>query len=328
LSSQLVLEEQDSLHLARPGSVAPLNASRLLVTDQFYQRGIVYDSLGRALEVVGRDGRGPGEFKSIGAAVAIDDSTVVIFDDSQRLAQIFDTRTWRVRDRRPYLGTAYSPRAGGDHVWFGSSDAATGSLAKRIDLHGDSVRQIGQQPEGFRSLAALAGTHTLTSLALVQDAVLIGVSGLDSLYLHDARGGERQRAAWLPAIRRRQLPAEMDRLRREFDTPRPPDQIFALSSFLLGLQPLSSGDILVLHMDQDRVGQGIVSRPFVSLVSGDLRRACLDTPVPIQSESRIAAGFDGDNLLLLAQSSATGTIRTELFRFRISDAGCDWKALR
>ncbi len=299
----------------------------LAITDQFHQRVLLFDSLGRLTHTVGNKGSGPGEFQMIGEPIFLDSGTLAVFDDSRRVAQIFSIDTGRMLGAFSTGPSTHSSILAGDTLFFGSSNVEAGTLAARRTVGDSGLWLFGSRPSAYDAFPALSGTYGQISLTRGLDGIVLGVPGLDSIYLHSSVDGARLGQAWIPAVRRRPAATSVEELHKIFGVPRDPAEMWRSTSFLMGIHALSSGEILVLHMDQDLSGRAITSLPFVSLLSADLRRACLDTPIPVKSDSRIVYGFHGDDLLLLTQESGQGTIVTQIHRYRVSNDRCTWQPL-
>lgn len=332
------LQETESLFVSQLGEVGITRSGGIVVGDALAQRAIQFNSKGQPVRVFGRKGRGPGEFRMMGEPVPLGDSLVAIPDDALRRLQFFDLKSGEYRRVISDLPGVRGIIARNDAVWLttiGPEHAATPDDAAvqpasvaRINLATGEIRFGGALPVAFTMLAPLGGTHHISPLTLTPEGVLVGVSGLDSLVLHSPTDLTVLRAVRLPAVRRRQVGPDITDLRTAFDGGRPPADSWKRASFLVGLHAMPGGEIVVLHMDQDLVGQGIVSHPFVSLVSSDLTRACVDTPVPLSSDARIAFAFGSDQLVLLTQEGRDQGVRTIAHLFTVSDADCTWIPLR
>lgn len=324
---QWSLQETDSIHLARPGQMAASAHLDLAITDQFHQRVLFFDSLGRLTKTVGNKGSGPGEFRMIGEPIFLDSGTLAVFDDSRRVAQIFSIDTGRMMGAFPTGPSAHSSILAGDTLFFGSTNVEAGTLAARRTLGDSGLWLFGSRPSAYDAFPALGGIYGLISLTRGRDGIVLGVPGLDSIYLLSSVDGARLGQAWIPAVRRRPAATSVEELHKIFGVPRDPTEIWQATSFLMGMHTLSTGETLVLHMDQDLQGQAISSRPFVSLISADLRRACLDTLIPLESDSRIVHAFHGDDVLFLTQTADQGPVLTQVHRYRVSSDGCTWRDL-
>src|SRR5690606_17675288 len=104
-------------------------------------------------------------------------------------------------------------------------------------------------------------------LAVGPELIVLGVSGLDSVYVYARADHSRVAHVWLPAVHRRPAPRSLEALREEFGRPRDPAELWQAASFLLGIHVLSSGEIAILHLDQSLTGQAISSTAFLTLIS-------------------------------------------------------------
>ena len=329
----VVLQENDSLFISRPSQMGITRGGGIVVGDAFAQHAIWFDSAGRPTRIFGRKGSGPGEFRMMGEPVPLGDSLLVIPDDALRRLQLFHVRSGKVQREISDMPRVRGMTVQDSVVWFTtfvSADStdrdASGPPATlgQLDLTTGGMRLGGALPVAFIMFPALGGTHSISPLTVTDTGVLVGVSGLDSLILHSATDLTVLRAVRLPAVRRRQVDPDITELRKAFDGQRPPAESWKSASFLVGLHALASGEIVVLHMDQDLVGQSIVSRPFVSLVSADLTRACVDTPVLLPSDARIAFALGYNRVVLLTQEARGDRVQATAHVFTVSSAGCTW----
>lgn len=333
----IVLQETESLFVSQPDEVGITRGGDIVVGDASAQRVIQFDSGGRWIRVFGRKGRGPGEFSMMGKPVPLDNGLLGISDEALRRLQLFDLQTGELRRVISNLPTVRGIKAAGDVVWFttmvsgDSTDGGTSTIPPRtlarLDLASGGMRFGGSLPVAFTLLEPLAGPHWTSPLTVTHDGILVGVSGLDSLILYSTTDLKVLRSVRLPAVRRRQADPDITELRKAFDGQRPPAESWKSASFLVGLHALASGEIVVLHMDQDLVGQSIVSRPFVSLVSADLTSACVDTPVPLPSDARIASALGYNRIVLLTQEARGDRVQATAHVFTVSSTGCTWIAL-
>jgi hypothetical protein len=101
--------ELDSAELLQPRDVAIAEDGSVLVVDSRPTVIKVYDANGRHLRTIGREGSGPGEFRS--AYIAVRGDTVVAQDAQNARATSFDWRTGAMLSERRTACCYYSPIA-------------------------------------------------------------------------------------------------------------------------------------------------------------------------------------------------------------------------
>lgn len=85
-----VLEGDEACQLSQVGGAVRLSDGRLVVANGGSHELRFFDSAGRHLTTVGRQGGGPGEFEQLGTLLALPGDTVVAYDWSLRRVSLFD----------------------------------------------------------------------------------------------------------------------------------------------------------------------------------------------------------------------------------------------
>jgi hypothetical protein len=66
-------------------------------------------------------------------------------------------------------------------------------------------------------------------------------------------------------------------------------------------------------------------RVWASLVKADLSAACVDAPVPVETDVVPLPFFSGDTLWILSvKSDTTDQVQTKVEGFLLGEEGCDW----
>jgi hypothetical protein len=291
-----------------------------LITDGISQRVHVYSRDGRLLRTIGRKGRGPGEFQMIGAAVLLNDSILAILDDSRRTVTMFRFHDGAYLYEVPFEGTGASlSSVHGDTLTFGVLHVARGTGLAELVLGDTAVRHYAQAPQARLEVPALSGIHTPIAHARTNRGVVVGFSGVDSLF-EFSPGGDALATVPLPPLRRRHLSRNAA---ETFGRPTAFPELFAATSFLFEVFRLEEGGIAVLHMDQDIQDRAITSRPFLTLLSSSLVTECLDVPIPVASEARLVPAFHGDTVVFVTQRIEGGTVRASIEGFAVEPSRCD-----
>lgn len=87
-NSRVILESPDSIGFVRVSAAHWVPNGRVLVADARQRRLQLYDSTGRHLRTIGRDGDGPGEFRGI-MTVSVVGDTIGVWDLSPRRFSLF-----------------------------------------------------------------------------------------------------------------------------------------------------------------------------------------------------------------------------------------------
>lgn len=319
LSFAAVLQEPEGSHLASPMALSITRGGDFIITDRFYQRVHFYSPDGTLLRILGRQGRGPGEFEMIGAAVVLADTVVAVVDDSRRTVTML-----RLRDGS-YLyevgfegGGTSTAKVHGDTLTLGLLHPGHQTGLAEVVLGDTVMRYYGTAPRARLEVPALSGIHTLVAHTRSSRGVVVGFSGIDSLFALSPDGSIAA-AEHLPPLRRRHLrrsPAET------FGRPTPFPDLFAATSFLFDISPLADGRIAVLHMDQDVQDRVISSRPFLTVLSPSFRVDCQDAPITVASEARLVPAFRGDTVYFVTQKIEEGSVRTAVEGYTIDPTRC------
>ena len=84
-----------------------------------------------------------------------------------------------------------------------------------------------------------------------------------------------------------------------------------------------------VHLDVDQPkGRGEPANPryYISVVSAERRRACVDGRLPLRSDTPLPfPGLQGDTIVALARRIASdNSLTTLVFRYRIDTTNCNW----
>ena len=132
----------------------------------------------------------------------------------------------------------------------------------------------------------------------------------------------------LPVRYRRGIPPTLvEELRgRRFDA----RKLFGSVSGLYGLSRTPDGHFVAVHLDPTlHSGNRITGRLFVSLLSPDRSRACVDREISVSDVSQPLVALRGETLYVVEQhvegeSGSSTTVTT----YRVTPEGCDWTPTR
>ncbi len=331
----ILLDETDD-YLGNPRNlVVDTVDGSFLVADFFENRIFRFARDGSLVQRYGRPGPGPAEFMRLGPAFILNDSVVVGVDSERRLFKMFSRENEDFLGSFPYEGI----------VGLGVSVVGNVVVAPAMDvedLHSvivwrpeqDLVESMLDLPLPYRqSLAgagAFAGIYGLGNVAAWSDTVLMGMGGMNELYLATL-SGETLDTLRPPRARRRGVPsgaqARIDRVGDESISYR--DRIEMLS-ILHGLGRMPDGAIVLVHHDATVKGEPpVVDFPatvYVSVLSSGRETACVDGPVSFANEMRAVHTVSRDTLYLLDRTlnEAEDGLTTRIRRYEIDTSGCDW----
>lgn len=332
LADSTVLHEPDSLPIGRWAEVSRDARGRIFLSDVEGRRILRFAPTGEFERTIGRQGSGPGEFRTVEMLHLLPDGSrgVVVDGGNGRLALVdLDSGSVSTAARIGFRGAGKLWQVRNDTVFFSLPLSPVPFARWRIG--DDSAAGFGELPA---ALAAAFPTYARYGVPEVMPrgdgfvALLPAVPGLVRL----DREGRIAGQVPLPARHRRGTPGDLVERHQELEARQQP---FAyLGSLAAALGPLSTGEIAVLHADLETPA-GPDGRPdirptyYLTIVSRDLRRACLDAPVPFTSDSPTPVPhFAGDTLLALARRIGAGdSVRTVLYRYAVSSAGCRWVVL-
>ena len=322
LVDSVVLSESGAKYIAQLGGVAEDGEGRYLITDMAQSRVVRFAPDGQWLDVIGRKGDGPGEFRGPTQAVPMPGDSIAVGDDQLRRLTVFDGTGDRVREVG-YPGIIRNVVSHGDGIWFGGVEQGSETGITRWD--GDSAFQhFFPFPASYKASPPLRGIFTIVALDAWADTLVAGYSGSNEIVLLDTAGRELDRLD-LPTVHRKGVTPKGLALVAAPETPFP-DRFSAMSG-LFELHRFSSGQIAAVHMDQVLDGNAIESVVWLSLISADRKHACVDGSVPVHGGGHPYIAFEGDTLLVTEQEAQEDPVRTVVHRYVVDGEGCVWIGL-
>lgn len=317
----IVLEESDTLYLARPLSMAidQLDGS-FYIGDTYAGRVVRYDRSGHPISVYGAPGPGPAEIGQLGAVFLVP-SAVGVIDTRTGSLKLFDAdRNTAVRSV-PFLGIpnpVIGPTAG--RVWIGAHVVSTNSSIVSWDPESDSLEYPGPMPEEFASYPNLSRFNTIPVVHWA-DTLLVGWGPLNGLVLLTEQNRVIDTIV-VPAVRRRGATTEAIH--------RAAGNLAALLngiSLFIGIGRRPDGSIAMVYFDnhiETEQSTRITASVYVSVLSTDRSRVCVDARVPVVSDAQPVVQLAGDTLFVLEQRVVDTTTTSQVSVFRIETAACDW----
>lgn len=338
LVDSLVLQQPDSLESFLPLRTQAFSAAGEILIETGTAI-LQFAPDGRLRRVLGRSGSGPGEFVRISTIVVLPgDSMVAAVDARRGRIAVFGLGDGQLRREVPI--TPFFPtqqwRIVSDTVVFASKLSPTPFVSWAVPT--DQFRSWGAAPSMFaKSLAAYSqgGEPSLAPHARGWVALLPADPALS---LFDSAGALAGRVT-LPARRRMGVP---DDLAEQVARIAKSGNFRYAASLAMAIQQRPDGSYLAVHLDPDVSLDSAAYRPdgsagieyremryWVSLLSKDLTRACLDGRVPVPADNMVVPFFRGDSLyFVLRRLGSGGRLRTVLYRYHVTDRGCDWMPLR
>ena len=300
----------------------------VFVNDMQFRRLMHFDSVGSFVGVIGKPGDGPGEFNLPGPlGILPGDSTVMVIDVNRRWASLFDTRTGSYLRgfTVPFqdIGTNWTIQ---DGVAIFALNVSR-QLFGRWSMHGDSVKIFGALPGHLRGASGVTVAYGRTEIVVTDSnviALLPTEPGLD-LFTTDGR-----LVGWvrLPAARRRGEPFDLIAQQKKMARG---DRNKILGSSVAGFHRLSSGMLVAVHLDMTLASSGPSSarytdfKMFATLISTDLRQACVDALLPIETDVPPIPVFVGDTMFVLTRHVLENNqVRSVVYGFVIGPNGCNW----
>ena len=318
------LRETDSRFVGKPSAVWLAGHGAFFVADLQNASVFQVDSAGTIARVLGRPGPGPGELEQPLQLVGLGDSALGVADETKKAIEIFALSTGAFQRARPYEGLIMSVAVDGPTVWMGGVSPRHGRGVKRWDLVTDSMIYLVPLPLPYQRNAQLASFFNTVAVAPRGNRLIVGY-GADRAVLVVDRDGMAVDSFAVPFARRRGEPADLER-RVDPKNDMELADITALTSVLRQLGVRSDGSLVFVHIDFGWVPpRTVTAKAFVSVVSADLTRACVDAPLPQEDPSIAPIEFRGDTLFTVQQHVGGGQrAETSLVGYLIDSSRCDW----
>jgi len=324
LLDSVALEESDSAYLGSPLHVSAGRDGSMFVSDGLRNQVLQFSRRGDLVRAFGRPGQGPGELAGPVATTVVGDSLLVIAEWGNRRTSVFDVKSGAFRRAVPHEGLPFWMEARGDTVWISNVNVARKTSLSAWPTAQGSMRYFGEVPKEYHDSPALMELHPYATIALTADTLVFGFTGHRALFRATMDGAVFDTVE-IPAVRRRGVPHDI--VARFAKDPRgiSNEEVASMASSLVGLHALSSGEIAAVHLDVRLEGKQITADGFVSILSRDLTRACVDIPLALSKDGRPAVGFRGDTLIVVEQRIVSEERAVSYARsYRLDPSGCEW----
>ena len=333
LVDSLPVQEPDSLPIGRFVQLATAPDGGVYLSDHAAGRVLEFDGSGQLRRVLGKKGKGPGEFEGAGMPVIRRrDNSLLVMDPILRRLSAFDPRTG------VFLRSMPTPFQDVGQIW---TEAPDGSLVFALVASTNMVGQLARNQDAFVALGGLPPHVSSTDFVflmygrpevvpdeagfLAQFPTFPGIQILDS-------AGRFAGMVDLPTRLRRGTPPDLVEQHMQAFAANGPFQY--RGSLAGSFQRLSDGSLAVLNVDLDLPPKKRGKPPpdptnaryYVSVLSADHQRACVDGVLPFSSDAVMPSpSFAGDTLLALSRMVVGETeLRTVLYRYLIDTTGCQW----
>ncbi len=290
-----------------------------------------FEADGRFGGTIGTTGSGPGELEAPGGIGLLDgDSVLAVIDPNRAVLIEFNSVDGMFRRELPFPGGVI-PVSG----WV--SDPRTtvipvlGALDPFLKWNRltDSITPFGDVPADWGGSPGLAMSHGATSLVTDADGYLAMLPLVPGLLRLDG-AGSRGALIPVPAVRRKGEPdgaaanaiAEAKRSGKRTTAP--------IASMALGVHRRSDGALMLVHLDPDLESGSGGTRPtalryYLTLVRPDLSAACVDAPIPLETDVFARPLFAGDTAYFVARTVGVDDRAPLWLRgFVLDDSTCTW----
>lgn len=278
---------------------------------------IRFGKSGEFLNVIGRAGEGPGEFRSP-AMIAAYDTVILVFDGLRRNAQLF-------RPNGEFLDSVFAvPFLAEDiavdsqSVWATGVSFESSWSALRWSRRDGSTQWSIEKPSLWVELpvlGALGGAHA----AFGNGTTWMTFSGIDQVVRWRGDLNVPPDTFSVPKRVRRGVP--MDRVRAG-DVKGLAD-LFSWASGTADLSVLPGGGVAILYKDLLVEGQARSGTYYVTVLDSLGAPACVDIPVPIPPGTAPVTRLKADTLVVLEQMIPdSGDVTAVVRRWRIGAGQC------
>ena len=320
----VTLHETDSSFIGSPSALWLGAHGAFFIADRFHKTVFRIDSAGAITASFGRPGPGPGELESPLQLIGLGDSALGVVDETKRAIEIFSLSDGTFKRARRYDGSVMSVAVDGPRVWMGGIGPRYGRGVKQWDLASDSITYLVPLPGPYTRNGGLANFFYNVGVVPKGDKLVVGYSA-DRAILVTNRDGALVDSFAVPAIHRRGEPVDLEK-RVDPKADMEFGQIVALTSVLFQIGLQADGALVFVHFDYGFTPpRTITTKAFISVVSSDLSRACVDAELPQEDPAVIPIAFQGDTLFTALQRVGQNQrAETSLMGYLVDTSNCDW----
>ncbi|MEZ4457416.1 MAG: hypothetical protein R2882_12855 [Gemmatimonadales bacterium] len=323
-----MLLEPDTAQIGRFANIATARSGDLFVSDLSGGRVLRFGRDGSLRMTIGRSGSGPGELRGpTQPALVNDDSVLVVMDPRSSALSLFDVRNggFLRRVQTPFREPGHRWTFAGDTAVFGLTFSSA-TLA-RWPVPDDSVTTVGAVDPRLSQSGPVFLNYGKTEVVPHGEAYLAAVPTVPGLQVLNSAGRTIARVD-LPPRGRRGIPPDL--IERHMADQRDGKPFQYRASVVADLATLTDGYFAVIWVDLDLINnerpEPSNARFFVSLLSPDLGRACIDIPFRVASDTPLPfPGFSGDTIVAFArQILPNGRLRSVVYRYALNRDDCQW----
>ena len=315
------LEETANAYLALPSALHP-DLDGYLVTDARQAVVLRFTAGGRLVQQYGSEGEGPGEFREAAVALPYDLRDIIVLSWQPPAAQRFDRATGAFVQGYQLTGISHAALVAGDTVWVGGPRYGQDAGVERLILGQRSSVFMAPLPRTFRYGGPVGGIFPHVSLTRWADTLMVGYEPTEYVLLVTQVAGVVETIS-IPHQRRRGVPDDLEaRLLQAMRRYYP--EVFGVLSALRELHRLPDGSTALVHFDSHPETPPVSSDAFLSVLSADRRRACVDAPIPLGPEAHPVVGFKADTILVLEQQVKGLDALAFVARYIVDTSLCTW----
>ena len=319
----LILSESAGVHLSAPITLYRNRDGGFYVADLFQGHAVYYDARGHPVQIYGKPGGGPGEIRQATQVFLRDDSTVVIFDVSRGLLNMYNREDGLFRGAVSVQGGSHHAVRGNGAVWLELINRKRGTALAKWKDNDSSLEYYILLPKEYLQSGPLGGIFGVASLVVWQDTVAVGMAASDTIRVFTDRGGYASSFV-VPARKRKGVPSNLLDL-MDIHSGLSFEEMFSAASALMQMYRKRDGSLVLVHADQQIHGRLITADVYVSLISPDRRRACVDAPLEVSKDAQPVYAFHADTLYVLEQRVVNDTdVKTTITGYTVDGEGCDW----
>jgi hypothetical protein len=323
LLDSVVLDERGDEYVTALGGFLVSPGGEYFVGDGFGGRVLRFAAHGGRLGIYGRPGRGPGELDTPSRLALAGDSLLVVADSRAGKLELYDLASRAHRRTIRFDGYVYGLHVRGDTIWVGAPSVQHRLGMARLTV-GDTVatERWLPFPSTYADSSLLADRYAAIAFGVWGDTLLASYHGAPYWTLGTPDGRMRDTLV-VPAVRRHGVPADLAaRLQRI----RSQQEQFSLSSWPVEPHRLPDGRVAMVHMHSHlSEALAVTMTGFVSIVTADLARACVDAPLAFSPDGMARVAWRGDTLLTAEQVVQGDAARVIVKRYRVDTAGCAWR---
>lgn len=320
---EVVLGETDSLYVAGPIALVVAGDGSLYVSDNVENHVVRFSRTGERTRTFGRSGRGPGELVAPFNLGLVGDSVLLVANDGRGLVTAYSISSGQYLYDVAVTGSTGQMTVRHDTVWMGLRHFGTQTGVVTWSAGDPTPRHMVDFPASYKASRQVATVYGYVQVLPLGDSLLVSYFASPDLLLTDMAGHVR-RTLRIPAVRRRAIPADVE---RRYYEARSRNERANLVPLLAVSHRLSSGTLALVSYDIDWPGQVTLRRAWVILLSADLERACLDLPLPLTRDGTGNVAFQGDTLVTLEQEVQDLATRLVSRRYVVEEDACTWQPL-